>query len=212
MPGPAARPRTWAVGMLAVCLLASACSSDGPTTPVARSSSAPPVAIATPSPAAPPVPSVEASSAADPPFSATTAEDTSEPSGEPLTVVAARVGAQDGYDRVVLELAGGRGAPGWSVQYTDDPRQQGSGDPVKVKGAAVLAVIVRGVGYPFDTGVEEVSQDPALPPGAKAVTDVVLGSTFEGQYEAFIGTSGRLPFRVFRLSDPARVVIDVRHR
>ena len=40
--------------------------------------------------------------------------------------------------------------------------------------------------------------------------DVRLGAVFEGQYEAFIGTSGEQPFRVFRLSDPERVVVDVR--
>jgi hypothetical protein len=34
---------------------------------------------------------------------------------------------------------------------------------------------------------------------------------FEGVYEAFIGTSRKAPFRVFRLADPARVVVDVRH-
>lgn len=202
--------RTTAVpGSVVLSLLLSACSAGSQNTfpdPVIPTPAGSAVTSSAPPSAAP-----TATASSEPPFPATTAADTAEPSGEPLTVVAARVGAQEGYDRVVLELAGGDGRPGWSVQYTDDPRQQGSGKPVRVRGQATLSVLVRGVGYPFDTGVDEVSKDPELPPGLVAISDVRLGSTFEGQYEAFIGTTGRLPFRVFALADPARVVIDVRH-
>ena len=62
----------------------------------------------------------------------------------------------------------------------------------------------------MDTGVEEVTDDPALPADLTVVEDVVLGAVFEGQYEAYVGTASRAPFRVFRLPDPERVVIDVR--
>ena len=134
-----------------------------------------------------------------------------EPSGGPLSVTAVRVARQDGFDRVVFELAGKTaGQAGWRVEYVDDPSAQGSGDPVQVGGDAALAVLITGTGYPMDTGQEEVSGDPALPGDLEVVEDVVLGAVFEGQYEAFIGTSGRQPFRVFRLGDPERVVVDVR--
>ena len=134
-----------------------------------------------------------------------------EPSGGPLTVTAVRVAGQDGYDRVVFELAGtAAGQAGWRVEYVDEPSAQGSGDPVEVDGDAVLSVLITGTGYPMDTGQEEVASDPALPGGLEVVQDVVLGAVFEGQYEAFIGTSGEQPFRVFRLADPERVVVDVR--
>ncbi len=133
------------------------------------------------------------------------------PSGGPLSVTAVRVARQDGYDRVVFELAGqDAGQAGWRVQYDDDPRADGSGDPVDVEGDAALHVIVSGTGYPMDTGQEEVAGDPALPGDLTVVRDVVLGGVFEGQFEAFIGTSGTTPFRVFRLGDPERVVVDVR--
>ncbi len=205
-------PRHLAVLAL-VASLATGCGSDGGT-PVAQESTAPPApsVVGSPSPQPSPAASVEAGTTADPAFPADTRRDEQEPSGGALTVTKVRVAAQDGYDRVVLELAGDQsGQPGWFVEYSDDPRQQGSGEPVEVDGDAVLSVYVRGVGYPFDTGVDEVSGRPVLPPGLTSVTDVRLGSTFEGQYEAYIGTSGTLPFRVFRLSNPARVVIDVRH-
>jgi len=145
-------------------------------------------------------------------FPANTAVDTEEPTGGPLSVVAVRVAKQDGYDRVVFELDGKEaGEPGWRVEYTDDPAQQGSGDRVEVDGDATLAIDITGVGFPMDTGVEEETDDPTLPAGLPVIEDVVLGATFEGQYQAFVGTARKAPFRVFRLSNPARVVLDVRH-
>lgn len=145
-------------------------------------------------------------------FPADTAVDSEEPNGGPLTVVAVRVAKQDGYDRVVFELAGKvAGEPGWRVEYTDDPAQQGSGNSVEVGGDATLAIDITGVGFPMDTGEQEETDDPALPAGLTVIEDVVLGATFEGQYQAFVGTTRKAPFRVFRLSNPARVVLDVRH-
>lgn len=145
-------------------------------------------------------------------FPANTAVDTEEPTGGPLSVVAVRVAKQDGYDRVVFELDGKEaGEPGWRVEYTDDPAEQGSGDRVEVDGDATLAIDITGVGFPMDTGVEEQTDDPTLPAGLTVIEDVVLGATFEGQYQAFVGTAREAPFRVFRLSNPARVVLDVRH-
>ena len=92
----------------------------------------------------------------------------------------------------------------------DDPRRDGSGDPVEVEGDATLVVLISGAGYPFDTGVEEAG-DASVPADLEVVRDVEVGSVFEGVHEAFIGVSRKAPFRVFRLADPARVVVDVRH-
>jgi hypothetical protein len=43
------------------------------------------------------------------------------------------------------------------------------------------------------------------------VQDVVLGSVFEGTYEAFVGVRTAAPFRVTRLTGPTRVVVDIDH-
>lgn len=131
--------------------------------------------------------------------------------GGALTLRAVRVAPHEGYDRVVFEFGGdASGVPGYDVGYTRDPRQPGSGAQVPVRGTQALRVLLHGIGYPFDTGVQEPTRPPALPAGLAAVTDVVLGSTYEGDYQAVVGTSGMLPFRVTRLTAPARVVIDVR--
>ncbi len=63
----------------------------------------------------------------------------------------------------------------------DDAASQGSGDPVDVAGEAVLQVTLTGVGYPYDTGVEEFAgARSAVGPGHRTVTEVVLDATFEG--------------------------------
>lgn len=169
--------------------------------------------LVSPSASSSAAPSASGSAEPSPPaFAATTGVDTEEPVGGPLSVVAVRVATQDGYDRVVFELDGKEsGEPGWRVEYTDDPAQQGSGNPVEVEGAATLAVVITGSGFPMDTGATEVSDDPTLPAELESIQDVVLEATFEGQYQAFIGTTREAPFRVFRLSNPTRVVIDVQH-
>jgi hypothetical protein len=41
------------------------------------------------------------------------------------------------------------------------------------------------------------------------VTEVVYDHTFEGTAVAFVGTTAQTPFRVYALSNPTRVVLDV---
>jgi hypothetical protein len=146
-----------------------------------------------------------------PPFPATTGKDSSAASADAsVTVTDIRTGRHDGYDRVVFEL-GGKGTPGWDVAYVDQPASQGSGDPVDVAGDAALQVTITGAGYPYDTGVEEFSGPKPLPGSAtKTVTEVVFDATFEGTTVAFVGTTAKAPFRVYALSNPTRVVLEVR--
>ena len=210
---------------LALCGSLAACGDDGADDLAPSASTSTPSASAVPglSPTAEPpaepatgTPTATASAGGDDDapvdFPAEAALSEQQPSGGPLTVTAVRVARQEGYDRVVFELAGKAGQAGWRVEHVDEARAQGSGDPVAVEGEAVLSVLITGTGYPMDTGQEEVADDPALPGNLEVVEDVVLGAVFEGQYEAFIGTAGTQPFRVFRLGDPERVVVDLQSR
>ena len=150
-------------------------------------------------------------SAEAPPFPANTDPDTGQVSaGAQVTVRDIRTGRQDGFDRVVFEV-GGTGNPGWDVRYVDAPTSQGSGAPVEVAGSAALQVAITGVGLPPDTGVPPFDGPNPLPgSGTTTVTEVVVDTTFEGTTTAFVGTTARAPFRVFLLSNPTRVVVDVR--
>lgn len=190
--------------VLAACLLATACGEQ-PDVSSTGSSAAPAASAATSAPAGSP-----AASPTPAGFDGDTARDEQEATGGPLSVTAVRAARHDGFDRVVFELDGRQaGEPGWTVEYVDDPRRDGSGDPVEVEGEATLVVLISGTGYPFDTGAEEAQRADVS--GTTVVEEVALGSVFEGVYEAFIGVSREAPFRVFRLADPARVVVDISH-
>jgi hypothetical protein len=130
--------------------------------------------------------------------------------GSMLGLAEVRTGRHAGFDRVVLEMAGA-GRVGWRVAYTDDPRYAGSGDPVEVAGDGTLQISVQGVGYPFDTGVPAYAGPDRLTGPGTSIPEVVVGVLFEGLQGAFVGTRDELPYRVFRLSGPERLVIDVAH-
>jgi hypothetical protein len=147
-----------------------------------------------------------------PPFPADAEADTAEASSDAqVTVSDVRIGRHDGFDRVVLEV-GGEGLPGWDVRYVDQASSQGSGEPVEVAGEAVLQVALTGVGYPYDTGVEEIpAGESVAAAGTESVTELVYDATFEGTTVAFVGTTHRRPFRVYLLEAPTRVVLEVAH-
>lgn len=132
--------------------------------------------------------------------------------GAVLTVTDVRVARHEGFDRVVYELAGS-GLPGWTVGYVSQAVQDGSGMIIELEGRSTLWVSISGSGYPSQTGAVPFSH-PTTVRGDQttAVTEVQGWSAFEGTTGSFIGVSGRdLPYRVFLLDDPVRVVVDVEH-
>lgn len=146
--------------------------------------------------------------APSPPFTANTADDTSEGSGDPVTVSDVRVESEADFDRVVFEIAGD-GTPGWQVGYVDEAIEQGRGNTVELEGDAQLQVLVTNTGYPFDTGEEEYD-GPDRIDGAEVVTEVVFQGVYEGQTQAFVGTTAEQPFRA-QLDDDGNVVVEVWH-
>ncbi len=210
---------------LGLALAVGGCSTEEPTagpTPSAtgQSPSATPEpsedATSSPSPQSP-VPSDEPTEAGESPGSdagpafvepGTVLEQ--EPAGEwQLTVTNVRAADNGTFDRIVFDLEGDA-TPGWRVEYVDEALDDGSGKPVDVEGGAVLAVRVAGVGMPFETGVEEYAGGPVTLGGA-AVQQVVYRFVFEGYATAFVGVDEQRPFRVFTLTDPLRLVVDVQH-
>ncbi|MGY1825304.1 AMIN-like domain-containing (lipo)protein [Blastococcus sp. SYSU DS0541] len=175
-------------------------------------------AAATPSTSSASAPTSEAevepapSEQAVPSFDAAAGPAIAEPSDDArVTVRDVRVGAHDGYDRVVLEV-GGTGTPGWDVRYVDQATEPGRGQEIALAGDAVLQIQITGAGYPYDTGVEEFAPaGPVAGAGTAAVTEVAFAATYEGVTTAFAGTQGRAPFRVHLLDSPTRVVVEVAH-
>ena len=203
-----------ALGALAVLAL-SACGGTAPapggsavTTTTSASAGSTPSPSATAATSAAPEPSATETEAG-PAFPSTVGIATADPSaGSALTVTGVRAAAHDGYDRVVFDL-GGTGAPGWRVGYVDKAVDAPSGKPVEVQGAGIIQVVISGTGYPADTGQTEWAGSP-LHPALPVLQEVQLRGVFEGQTQAFLGVArAGAPFRVFALTAPARLVVDV---
>ena len=123
-----------------------------------------------------------------------------------LVVTDVRVGNHNGFERVVFEFTG-EGSPGWFIDYTDKPLQQGSGNAIDYEGATALNVNIDGTVYPF----EKDMADPNLgsTPGAGGfITEVKSSGTFEGRSQFVVGLKERHPYSVQVLEEPTRLVID----
>jgi hypothetical protein len=199
------------VVLVAAVLLTAGCAAqpdtDTDTDAVASTGSAAAgSAAAEETTASAPAPTEEADST---PFEGSTDADAAEPvDAEGLTVTAVRAARHEGYERVVFEFAGS-GTPGWAVEYVDTPSSQGSGDTVDVPGDAVLQVTAQGVSYPYETGATELSAGPVAVSGTDVVQSVVYDTTFEGTAVAWIGTAAEAPFRVYALTGPSRLVVEI---
>lgn len=119
-----------------------------------------------------------------------------------------RVGRHEGFDRVVFELDR---APAVHVEYVDRPvRACGSGEVVELPGEGWLEVRLGGARGHTEAG------EPTVPvarrePGYPSVLALARTCDFEGVVTWVAGVEAPTPFRVARVEDPARVVVDVRH-
>lgn len=124
-------------------------------------------------------------------------------------VVRLDVGRHDdeGYDRVVIEFDGA--LPGYDVRYVGQLVQDGSGEPVSLRGAADLRITIQPANAHDDSGASTLPTR-RLTPGYPAVAEARLVGDFEAVVTVGVGASARLPFRVTELSGPSRLVIDLR--
>lgn len=119
-----------------------------------------------------------------------------------------RVGQHEGYDRVVFEYAG-TGAPSYLAGYVDTPRQQASGNPMQVPGAAHLELIVQGTAGDMMRLDEPITQIGSKGVSTRSVQDVYLASIFEADSQFFLGLDRQRGFHVFTLENPTRIVVDI---
>ena len=122
-----------------------------------------------------------------------------------LALTGMRAATHDGFTRVVLEFSG-EGTPGvWRAAWTDEAVEQGRGLPIQVEGEAVLDLVIDGTPMtatetPYPGGTHTRAGD----------LDVVSDGTFEDNTHVVIGAPASRQFQIGFLSDPVRMVIDIR--
>lgn len=130
--------------------------------------------------------------------------------GAELVVTGVRVGKHETFDRVVFDLQG-TGEPGWFVEYTDNPAQQGSGNPIEFAGDTAINLNIDGTLMPFELGLDD-PQLGTIKGTDQVVTEIISQGTFEGRSQFVIGIRGsERPFSVQVLQEPPRLVVDI-HR
>ena len=130
-------------------------------------------------------------------------------------IVDVRVGThgagESGYDRLVFEFQG-PGIPEVSLRagtppFTQDP----SGQPLPVRGASFLVLVLRGATGITPEGTVTYSGPTEFTPGFPVLTEFKQAGDFEAVSEWVAGLTGPSCHRLFVLQNPNRLVIDVQH-
>ena len=122
-----------------------------------------------------------------------------------LALTGIRAAAHEGFTRVVLEFSG-EGTPGvWSAAWADEAVEQGRGLPIQVEGGAVLDLVI--------DGPPMTASNTAYPSGTHTRAgdlDIVSDGSFEDNTHVVIGAPTAREFQIGFLSNPVRMVIDIR--
>ena len=122
-----------------------------------------------------------------------------------LALTGIRAATHEGFTRIVLEFSG-EGTPGvWRAAWTDKAVEQGRGLPIQVDGEAVLDLVIDGTPMtatenPYPAGTHTRAGD----------LDVVSDGTFEDNTHVVIGAPATRQFQIGFLSNPVRMVVDIR--
>jgi len=133
------------------------------------------------------------------------------PKPAPL-VLDMRLGRHSTYDRVVIDLSGP--LTGYRVGYGDRLTYDGSGAPVPLSGKAFLGIsLFPANAHAFvDEHALNVYSGPRLTrPGMPTVKGVAMTGDYEAVVSFGLALDHKAGFRVFTLTSPSRLVVDIAH-
>ena len=110
---------------------------------------------------------------------------------------------KDGFDRIVLDIPGGR--PGYSAKYVTEVRRDGSGEPVSMPGEAFLLIVLHPAQAHRDDGTPTVTGTHRV--GLAGIKAYAIVGDYEGYVSIALGVSGVRKYHIGELTD--RIYIDV---
>jgi GYF domain 2 len=129
--------------------------------------------------------------------------------GEPAVLNALRVSKNDGFDRIVFEFL--ERVPGYHLAYVDKPvRDCGSGDARRIEGDGRLQVRFSPASAHTEGG-EPTLRQREFKPALSMVREIERTCDFEGVVTWVVGTASPQPYRVYELSSPPRLVVQIEH-
>ena len=121
-----------------------------------------------------------------------------------------RVGRHATFDRVVFDLKGKR--PGYSVRYVSVVRQDPSNKVISMAGNYFLMIRLTPTNaHDVRTGTRTYTGPTKFWVGYPELRQVALAGDFEAVVSVALGLAHRNGFHVYTLTDPRRVVVDIRH-
>jgi hypothetical protein len=140
-----------------------------------------------------------------PPF--TTAPKSSTPTGGQAQLFATAAGCHVTFDRFVIRAR--LGTPGYNVRYVAKVVADGSGKTVSLLGTKRIHVVIRRARAHTSAGGALLPS--VTTPLCSNLRQVKIAGDFEGVVSFGLGLRRKTGFRVFRLTAPTRIVIDVAH-
>jgi hypothetical protein len=140
-----------------------------------------------------------------PPF--TTAPQSSPGSGGQAEVFGVATGCHPTFDRVVIHSR--FGIPRYGVRYVKRIVADGSGRTVALLGTKRIRVVLRNARGHTQGGTSLLPR--VRTPLCPNLRQIKTAGDFEGVVSFGLGLRRKAGFRVFRLTGPARLVIDVAH-
>jgi len=142
------------------------------------------------------------------PTFSTTAKSAADPSSRITQMWNLRTGNDGTFDRIVFDER--VSLSGYSVRYVTHVYADASGAVVPLKGKYFLRVVVTNATTGSLPGLPS-SMPSVVTPGLPEVAQIRLAGDFEHVVSFGIGLNRLRGFRVFRLSSPSRLVVDVLH-
>ena len=119
-----------------------------------------------------------------------------------------RYATHPNFDRVVIDVTGL--LPGYRTGYTRVHHYDGSGEVVPIRGGLWIAMHPA---YAHRLDGSSTYVGPRLVrPGFPTLKAIAFTGDFEGYVSFAFGLSYHAPYRILRLHDPQRIVIDFKHQ
>jgi hypothetical protein len=140
-----------------------------------------------------------------PPF--TTAPKSSPGSGGQAELFGVAAGCHATFDRFVIRAR--FGTPRYDVRYVRRIVADGSGRPVSLLGTKRIRVVIRNARGHTQGGTNLLPQ--VRTPLCPNLRQIKTAGDFEGIVSFGLGLRRKTGFRVFRLTGPTRIVVDIAH-